>query len=61
MVSPFSTVIFVLCGITSLYKICGVWRSVRLEAANPTNVFFCAKLIEPRANQQGKLLKSFGS
>jgi hypothetical protein len=30
------------------------WRSARLEAAKPTNIFFSSKLIEPRTNQQGK-------
>jgi hypothetical protein len=37
-----------------LYKIRGAWRSVRLEAAKATNIFFSSKLTEPRANQQGK-------
>jgi hypothetical protein len=45
--------------LTGLYKICGVWRSVRLEAAKPTNVFLSSKLTEPRANQQGKLLRIY--
>jgi hypothetical protein len=35
------------------------WRSVRLEAANPTNIFFSSKLTEPRANQQGKRVQIF--
>jgi hypothetical protein len=33
------------------------WRSVRLEAAKPTNNLLFSKLIEPRANQQGKLVQ----
>jgi hypothetical protein len=39
---------------TSLYMKSRAWRSVRLEAANPTNNLFSSKLTEPRANQQGK-------
>jgi hypothetical protein len=33
------------------------WRSVRLEAAKPSLILLFSKLIEPRANQQGKLVK----
>jgi hypothetical protein len=35
------------------------WRSVRLEAAKPTIIFFSSKLIEPRANQQGKRVQIY--
>jgi hypothetical protein len=35
------------------------WRSVRLEAANPTNNLLSSKLTEPRANQQGKRVRIF--
>jgi hypothetical protein len=49
-----------------LYKIRGAWRSVNepafsagLEAAKPTIIFFSSKLIEPRANQQGKRVRVF--
>jgi hypothetical protein len=45
--------------VTVLYNVCGAWRSVRLEAANATNIFFSSKLTEPRANQQGKRVRVF--
>jgi hypothetical protein len=45
--------------VTGLYKIRGAWRSVRLEAAKPTNIFFSSKLTEPRANQHGKRVLIF--
>jgi hypothetical protein len=35
------------------------WRSVRLEAANPTNNLIFSKLTEPRANQQGKRVQIY--
>jgi hypothetical protein len=45
--------------LTVLYNVCGAWRSVRLEAANPTNILFTSKLIEPRANQQFKRVQIY--
>jgi hypothetical protein len=41
------------------FKICGVWRSVWLEAVKPTNNLLSSKLTEPRANQQGKRVRVF--
>jgi hypothetical protein len=35
------------------------WRSVRLEAAKPTKLLLFPRLIEPRANQQGKRVHFF--
>jgi hypothetical protein len=35
------------------------WRSVRLEAGKPTNNLLSSKLIEPRANQQGKRVQIY--
>jgi hypothetical protein len=45
--------------LTSLYMKSRAWRSVRLEAAKPTNNLLSSKLIEPRANQQGKRVQIY--
>jgi hypothetical protein len=42
-----------------LYMKSRAWRSVRLEAAKPTNNLLSSKLIEPRANQQGKRVQIY--
>jgi hypothetical protein len=47
------------CFTTSLYMKSRAWRSVRLEAAKPTNNLLSSKLTEPRANQQGKLVQIY--
>jgi hypothetical protein len=44
---------------TSLYMKSRAWRSVRLEAAKPTNNLLFPRLIEPRANQQGKRVQIY--
>jgi hypothetical protein len=48
-----------LLDITSLYMKSRAWRSVRLEAAKPTNIFLSSKLTEPCANQQGKRVQIY--
>jgi hypothetical protein len=45
--------------VTSLYMKSRAWRSVRLEAAKPTKLLLFPRLIEPRANQQGKLVQIY--
>jgi hypothetical protein len=45
--------------VTSLYMKSRAWRSVRLEAAKPTNNLLSSKLTEPRANQQGKRVQIY--
>jgi hypothetical protein len=44
---------------TSLYMKSRAWRSVRLEAAKPTKLLLFPRLIEPRANQQGKQVQIY--
>jgi hypothetical protein len=55
----FSVFLVVSSHITSLYMKSRAWRSVRLEAAKPTNNLLSSKLIEPRANQQGKRVQIY--
>jgi hypothetical protein len=47
------------CFTTSLYMKSRAWRSVRLEAAKPTKLLLFPRLIEPRANQQGKRVQIY--
>jgi hypothetical protein len=51
--------VFWVCFTTSLYMKSRAWRSVRLEAAKPTNNLLSSKLTEPRANQQGKRVQIY--